>query len=200
MSFDTCIVALICFYVFPMHFYAFPMYSMCFRCMLCVFDRFLCAFRWILCLICVPGQGPGPGPQLWTADFKKTRSGKNNMLCIWKRQCSRRCQRFPRFPWSQVRMSVVPSARVHIYIYIHALHTELLFPHPGAGDIFLMLYFSKPIWKKTYPRHRLRRRPRALPRHGEGVFFKLVWKNTSTPFFKNPWTYAKPYFQNGPNN
>ena len=55
---------------------------MYFRCILCVFDRFVCVLRWILCLIRVPGQARArdPGPQLWTADFKKNASWKK-MTC-----------------------------------------------------------------------------------------------------------------------
>ena len=103
---------------------------------------FICVFRWILCLIRVgPSAFPmnslpdscwalrvsdefsawfvyraRPGPSALDGRLQKKRVlEKTDMLYIRKRACLSRFQRFPRFPWSQVRMSVVPSAQVPIY-------------------------------------------------------------------------------------
>ena len=97
-------------YVFD-SFYAFPMYFMRFQ---LIFMRFSMNSLADSCA----GPGPGPGPSAL------------DMLYITKRQC---LSRFQGFPWSQLWMSVVPSAQVPIYT--RTPHW-IAIPAPRCGGLF----------------------------------------------------------------
>ena len=74
-------------------FYVFSMHLMRFRC-ICM--RFSMHSLPDSC----SGRGPGPGPQLWTADKQKRVLEKADMLYIRKRKCLSRFKWFPWFPRS----------------------------------------------------------------------------------------------------